>query len=157
MRVLGGEVGRLVLKPPPSVSTLTFWKSVLENAITIQVLRRPMCTPEISPPHPAFDFVYLCFATVPRKRYGAAEPWAGRGDSRWSTWKLHRSCNASPSPRRGHGLGHVFFGERLGEGATESVASYLSKASPHRRAPPQQPAPQSHPLQPGRAIRAQQS
>jgi hypothetical protein len=27
------EVGRLVLKPPPSVSTLAFRKSVLENAI----------------------------------------------------------------------------------------------------------------------------
>ncbi len=28
------EVGRLVLKPPSSVSTLAFRKSVLENAIT---------------------------------------------------------------------------------------------------------------------------
>ena len=30
------EVGRLVLKPPPSVSTLAFRKSVLENAIALR-------------------------------------------------------------------------------------------------------------------------
>jgi hypothetical protein len=80
---------------------------------TIQVLRRRNVRSRNLAPHPA----------SPRKRYGATEPWAGRGDSRWITWKLHRSRNASPSPRRGYGLAHVFFGERLGEGAAANVGS----------------------------------